>query len=259
MPKRKVKKEITREQALQDFLNAKYGNYNPQPTYSFKIGDAVTIGALEDVVICDVLEDGVYEIDYTATDNNYGNPVKHTHQRRFVYWYEIRPVNNNNNSLVRNEDLVLQFSQQSLDGGIIHRANHFGIDFSPEYQRDYIWNTEDKVSLIDSIFNNIDIGKFVFIHNSFGTNENTYTVLDGKQRTLTLLEYFENRFPYKGFYYNDLSFRDKNHFKNYNISVAEVEEISEQQILKYFLSLNTSGKVMDKTHLNKVRKMINEK
>lgn len=47
MLKGKVKKEITREQALQDFLNAKYGNYNPQPTYSFKIGDAVTIGAMD--------------------------------------------------------------------------------------------------------------------------------------------------------------------------------------------------------------------
>ena len=31
MPKKKAKKEITREQALQDFLNEKYGNYNPQP------------------------------------------------------------------------------------------------------------------------------------------------------------------------------------------------------------------------------------
>ena len=67
----------------------------------------------------------------------------------------------------KNDDLSLSFSQQTIEGAIIHRANYFGIDFSPEYQRDYVWDLEDKVDLIDSIFNNIEIGKFVFIHNIF--------------------------------------------------------------------------------------------
>ena len=87
-------------------------------------------------------------------------------------------------------------------------------------------------------------------------SDNTYTVLDGKQRTLTLLAFYENRFPYKGLYYNDLSFRDKAHFLNYRVSVSEVDEISEEQILRYFISLNTAGKTMDKAHIEKVRKMI---
>ena len=256
MAKKKAVPELTREQKIQKFINERYGNYKPEPTYEFKIGDSVVIGSLEDVVICDVIGDGIYEIDFTRTECNYGNPIKYPHQKRFVHWYQIRPVNNNTVSLVKNDDLSLSFSQQTIEGAIIHRANYFGIDFSPEYQRDYVWDLEDKVDLIDSIFNNIEIGKFVFIHNPYGTNDNTYTVLDGKQRTLTLLAFYENRFPYKGLYYNDLSFRDKAHFLNYRVSVSEVDEISEEQILRYFISLNTAGKTMDKSHIEKVRKMI---
>lgn len=256
MAKKKIAQELTREQKIQNFLKEGYGNYNPEPTYEFKIGDKVSLGSLSDVVVCDIIGNGVYEIDFTKTDNNYGHPIIHPHQKRFVYWFQIRPLNNNTNSFVKNDDLILSFSQQSIEGSIIHRANYFGIDFSPEYQRDYVWEMSDKVNLIDSIFNNIDIGKFVFIHNPYGANENTYTVLDGKQRTLTLLSFYENRFSYNGLYYNDLSYRDKAHFLNYSISVAEVEEISNEQILRYFISLNISGKTMDKSHIEKVYKML---
>ena len=50
--------------------------------------------------------------------------------------------------------------------------------------------------------------------------------------------------------------RDKAHFLNYRVSVSEVDEISEEQILRYFILLNTAGKTMDKAHIEKVRKMI---
>lgn len=246
---KRAKKEPTREEKLQSFLKGKFGTYNPEPTYQFNIGDSVLIGNLQDATICDILENGVYEIDYTSIDNNYGKPIVKPHQRRFVHWYDIRPINDTQISLIQNDDLRLNFSSQDIGGGIIGRTTHFGIDFSPEYQRDYVWDLKDKVALIDSIFNNIDIGKFVFIHNDYGTNDNSYTVLDGKQRTLTLLEFFENRFAYKGLYYNDLCARDKSHFNGFTIAVAEIDEISEEQILRYFISLNTAGKVMDMKHI----------
>ena len=64
MAKKKAVPELTREQKIQKFINEGYGNYKPEPTYEFKIGDSVVIGSLEDVVICDVIGDGIYEIDF---------------------------------------------------------------------------------------------------------------------------------------------------------------------------------------------------
>ena len=53
-------------------------------------------------------------------------------------------------------------------------------------------------------------------------------------------------------YYNDLSEKDKTVFENRVVSVADTEEANKKEILKYFLLLNRTGKVMDKKHLDKV-------
>lgn len=132
---------------------------------------------------------------------------------------------------------------------------------SPDYQRDYVWELSDKQLLIDSIFNNIDIGKFAFIHlddKKWGETGNGYEILDGKQRLNAIIDFYENRFPYKGVYYNDLSGRDKGIFKNHHIVQGEISESERKDVLKYFLMLNRTGKSMDQSQLNKVEKMLEE-
>jgi hypothetical protein len=249
--------EQRRDKELKSFLEDRT-EFVPEPTYLYKIGDRVDIGALEDVYIVDIIENGkVYEIDYASTNTNYGNPIKHEHQRRFVKWLDVRPYQEEKkDSLIKNEDLILNYSQRSMSD-ILLKAYYFGTDFEPEYQRDYVWELEDKIALIDSIFCNIDIGKFVFIHKGFN-EKYLYEILDGKQRVRAILDYYENRFPYKGRYFNDLSKRDQDHFEDYLISIAEVRDCSREQVLKYFIVLNKHGRIMDKKQIEKVEKMLEE-
>ena len=61
-----------------------------------------------------------------------------------------------------------------------------------------------------------------------------------------------------GKYYSDLSGRDKYTFEDHPISVGNIEESDKKVILKYFLMLNRTGKVMDQKHLNKVEQMYQE-
>jgi len=247
--------EQRREKDKKSFLEDRT-EFLPEPTYFYKIGDRVNIGALEDVFVIDILLDGkAYEIDYASTNNNYGNPIRNEHQRRFVSWLDIRPYyEGKRESLIKNSDINLSYMQMSIES-ILGKVYYFGTNFDPEYQRDYVWEQEDKIALIDSIFNNVDIGKFAFIHKDFG-GKYLYEILDGKQRIRAILDYFENRFSYKGKYFNDLSYRDQNFFENYYILVAEVREMSREQILRYFVKLNKHGKVMDKVQIEKVEKMI---
>lgn len=235
----------------------------PQPGKQLKIGDKVTIGALEDVVIEDVFEDGkIVLIDYTSIDNNYGNPIRHEHMKRYVKWIDVRLKNNNKESYIQNDDLRLNYSQRSLSD-ILGKAYHFGIDFEPDYQRDYVWELNDKIELIDSIFNNVDIGKFVYIRiNDKKWKENgykySYEILDGKQRIRAILDFYEDKFTYDGKTFSELSVRDQNHIKNYPINIAEISNINEEQALRYFIKLNVTGKTMDKKHLDKVKKRLEE-
>lgn len=233
--------------------------YAPEPTYFFVVGDRVEIGNLVDVYVSEVLEDGkLYEIDYTKIDHNYGKPITNEHQKMFVMWYRIRPykVDYIEDSFIKNREMRMNFMQMHLSS-LLSKVYHFGVDFNPDYQRDFVWDLEDKVALIDSIFNNVEIGKFAFIHKDYD-EKYLYEILDGKQRLRTILDFYENRFPYKGKYYNDLTIGDRSYFENYPVSVAEAEEMNRENVLRYFINLNKNGRVMSKDQISKVEEMLKD-
>ena len=230
----------------------------PEPTYQFNVSDSIKIGFLENAVVIDKYFDGkLYKIEYDSKlKDSYGRDTDEV-EREYQYftWYKLRPIRvwDDGNSFIRNEDVRLYYMNTSIHN-ILGKKYYFGLDMDPDYQRGYVWTQEDKENLIDSIFNNIDIGKFVFIHKPI-SSEYLYEVLDGKQRITAICEFYENRFPYKGKYFNDLCVKDQNHFEDYHVSLAEIESADKETVLQYFLMLNTTGKAIDKDHLEKVRKL----
>lgn len=264
MAKRQSK--MTPEEILQNHIKSDIREteqkikFTGTPTYKFNIGDKVKVGNLKDCVVDQILYDGrAYGIKCVSVDHNYGNPIEKDWYR-VVSWVNVRPLNTETESIAQNQDIRLDF-QHSTIGGLFTKYYSFGIDLSPEYQRDYVWELKDKVALIESIFNNIDIGKIVLVHKSYADyvqNGYSYEVLDGKQRIEALTAFYENRFPYKGKYYNDLSVMDRRIFKDHSVPVAIVEDADRKTLLRYFILLNKSGKVMDKEHLKKVEHMLEE-
>lgn len=262
--KKKEIKELTVEERLeQEKKNGlreveKMISHIDEPTYHFNIGDKVRFGALKENIVDDILYDGkIYCLRCIATNNNYGNPYDYE-TYRVTAWMNIRPLNSGDSSFTKNKDVRLYFSNSTVES-LIFKYYNFGIDMNPDYQRGYVWDYEDKELLIDSIFNNIDIGKFVLINTEdWQVTDLYYEILDGKQRLSTMIEFFENRLKYKGKYYNDLSFDDQRTFKEHAISVAEVKDCNKKDVLKYFLMLNRTGKSMDKSQLDKVENMLNE-
>jgi hypothetical protein len=145
-------------------------------------------------------------------------------------------------------------SSKPLEGLLSMVLNEYaGVDFSPEYQREYVWSLEDKVKLIDSIFNNITIGFFVFAKLSYQEDGKQYEIVDGKQRLSTLIDFFEDRFSYNGVFYSELSNNDMRHFDETMISAGTLENPSEKEKYAAFLAVNTFGKVMDESHLESVK------
>lgn len=260
--KKELITEEKMEQEKQNALNSierDFPHIN-EPAYFFNIGDKVRYGGMKESIIDMIAHDGkVYGLKCIATDNNYGNPYDYE-TYRVVPWIDVRPLDSGNTEFAENQNVSLYFNNFCVES-LIRKHYHFGIDFDPDYQRGYVWTQEDKELLLDSIFKNIDIGKFVFIRLSdfewmkrnFG-----YEILDGKQRLSTLIEFYENKLAYKGKYYNDLSDRDKWAFKNHIVSVAEVDETDKKTVLKYFLMLNRTGKAMEETHLKVVEDMLKE-
>lgn len=132
-----------------------------------------------------------------------------------------------------------------------------------EYQRGLVWTLEQKQLLIDSIYNNIEIGKFVLRIRDLGWVKKRVDegklehtafkdLVDGKQRFNTILEFVQNKFKdSNGNFYSDLSGRAQRQFVGYRkLTYVELDEkSSDQDVLNTFLAINFTGVPMSKEHI----------
>ena len=250
--KKKEEAKLRELHYVEDYLD-----YIPEPTYKFNIGDEVICGNFKKSVISEVFHNGkIYGVDCIATANNYGKPYDYETYKVFA-WYGIRPKLIGKSSFTTNQDVSLTFNNSCIES-LLHTNYHFGINKDPIYQRDYVWDDNDREKLFDSIFMGADIGKFVLVKHNYKDWENEgfgYEILDGKQRLKTLLDYYENRFAYKGYYYNDLSPLDKNTILEHHIAVADISDANKKDIIRYFLMLNQGGKEMSIEDLERAKKL----
>jgi hypothetical protein len=119
--------------------------------------------------------------------------------------------------------------------------------------------------LIHSIFNRIEIGKFIFKYRSWNDlakemlesgHGYDYECVDGKQRYHAILEFIQNKFPTQdGIYFEDLSPDAKGEFFRYdNLTVGKLDEdATSEDVLKTFLTINFTGTPMSKEHIEFVQ------
>ena len=135
------------------------------------------------------------------------------------------------------------------------------------YQRDFVWSLNEKQLLIESIYNNIEIGKIIIRKRSWdyvenrvkcGIIENTSfkDIVDGKQRLNAILGFVMNEFPdLNGFYFKDLSNSAQNNFMNFqSVSYGEIgENATDKTVQVIFLNINFAGVQMSKEHIDFVK------
>lgn len=224
-----------------------------EPSYRFAVGDKVQVGHLLNCVVDEILEGGyMYLVRSGPSSDNYSCWA----------WTNVRPLDDDKDTRFAKRDSALSrlhYSNRSMYS-LLSFHYLFGVDFNPDYQRGSVWDEEDREKLLDSIFAGREIGRFVFKQLPFNrTNDdgNYYEIVDGKQRMLTLLAFYENRFPYKGVFYNDLSVLDKNWFMDASIGVAELDQnTTRAEVLEVFLALNEGGKPVAKEVLDHARELL---
>jgi hypothetical protein len=234
------------------------------PTRTFEIGEIVKYGNHDRTQVQEIFyHNGVacnYGIRNWGTKMKYGVPVEYS-DNQIVSWYRLSKINSIDPAIefFNEKDFYIHYSNYDIEG-IISKvlSPSAGVNFEPTYQRDYVWSDIDRENLITSIFNNNSIGSFVFSQNGYIANTEQYEIIDGKQRLTTIVDFFEDRFTYNGYYFSMLSKKDQNHFLGLQVSFGTLNGATLKQKLAAFISLNTSGKVMDSKHLKNVIDMYNE-
>lgn len=212
----------------------------------FKVNEKIIFGGHQDMYIKEIFDNGQY---YKVSNHK---------SEHAVAWHTISKMDTlNQESFVNHKKYNINYSNTSIEA-LIAKCLHFGTEMNPSYQRDYVWEIEDKISLIDSIFNDREIGRFVFIKGSYSSDV-LYEVVDGKQRLDAIIGFYSGLFQYRGKYFYELHRGDKRHFKNHPVAIGSIDNISSlKDKIELFVSINDTGKIMDKAHLEKMRNKLNE-
>lgn len=231
----------------------------PEPTRLFEVGEKVECGAHQNIEIVEVFDGGkFYEIHITGIvpqgSRNSGSSID---TKQIQEWFSIfKKVDADKESFFKPNKFNLNFYHTGIQG-LLHNVYFFGLDFNANYQRELVWTDEDKTSLIDSIMNDLDIGKFILMKLPFESGKPNDQIVDGKQRLTTICEFYEDRFVWRGNKYSELSSNDRWRFRDKNVSIARVDNMPEKDILELFLNVNTTGKPIAIEHLDKVLEMYN--
>ena len=162
-------------------------------------------------------------------------------------------------------DLKDRFNVSSASLNCIEDLIFLGFQYDdtytvPDYQRNLVWTTKQKQSLILSVLNGNPIGDFLF-----GKESNHkeaifhYRIIDGQQRLNALREFAVGDLSLPdGRYLKDLNYWDGRSFFQYDTFVAfAIKGISEEQEIELYLQRNDGGTTHTKKDIEKAKSFLN--
>lgn len=136
------------------------------------------------------------------------------------------------------------------------------LDLEHVVQRGYVWSTLQASLLINSLISQVYPIPPLYCLKVPGEKETTYSVLDGKQRLLSILSYCQNEFPLDedtpsvmwddeeleiaNCYFDDLPQDVQQEILHYKLLIYGFEDISNDEIGELFYRLN-NGYLLNKT------------
>ena len=138
----------------------------------------------------------------------------------------------------------------------------YGVDMDPDYQRGYVWDTEQKRSFVGAVIQaNQTIPIFWF--NWKGPSSGKSQVVDGKQRLNALLGWIEGKYDAvcpcgEVFHVDHLDEISSRSLRMMTTVRMHFVNLGRLDVLKFYLSLNAGGTVHTEKDLSKVRKLIKE-
>ncbi|MBS1758867.1 MAG: DUF262 domain-containing protein [Bacteroidetes bacterium] len=121
------------------------------------------------------------------------------------------------------------------------------LNLNPPYQRRFIWSLSDQQTLIDSILRGYAIPN-IFL---FEKKKNEFEMVDGQQRTRTIIGFIDKQFKTKeGEFYDEQ--KHGSFFEKYQIPITIIEKLDEDESIEEFYALvNKSGIHLNRPELKK--------
>jgi hypothetical protein len=116
------------------------------------------------------------------------------------------------------------------------------LDIRPPYQREFIYDSDRQQAVIDSVLNEFPLGIIYWVDH--GRDEESYEVLDGQQRILSICKFYKHEFALiqedGPKYFDGLTPEEIETFLNYELDVY-VCSGTEKEKLAWFKRINIAG------------------
>ncbi len=110
------------------------------------------------------------------------------------------------------------------------------LNIRPKYQREFVYRDKQRDSVIETVRKNFPLNVMYWVKNS----DDTYEVLDGQQRTISICEYVAGNFSLDFQYFHNLTDTEREQILDYKLMVYFCEW-NDREKLDWFKTINIAG------------------
>lgn len=110
------------------------------------------------------------------------------------------------------------------------------LNIRPKYQREFIYKDDKRNAVIETVKKSFPLNVMYWVKSEDGTFE----VMDGQQRTISFCEYIDGKFSLNNLYFHNLTDTDKEQILNYKLMIYFCEG-NDKEKLDWFKIINIAG------------------
>ncbi len=118
------------------------------------------------------------------------------------------------------------------------------LDIRPPYQREFVYKEKQRAAVIDTIKKNFPLNVMYWAVSENGTFE----VIDGQQRTISICQFIEGDFAFEGRYFHNLQKDEKEKILDYKLMIYLCSGTDSEK-LDWFRTINIAGEKLTNQEL----------
>lgn len=124
--------------------------------------------------------------------------------------------------------------EDDAEGGV--RGFGGRLDIRPPYQREFVYDAKKRSKVIDTLAQDFPLNVMYWSVR----DDETYEVIDGQQRTISICQYVDGEFAWNGLYFHNLTDDQQEQILNYELMVYFCEGTASER-LAWFETINIAG------------------
>lgn len=161
--------------------------------------------------------------------------------------------------LTRSANYVVNIPWDHLEGALAKYNENGDLELDPEFQRAHVWTEDKQIRYVEFIMRGGKSSRDIYFNHRgwFKDWKGPMYLVDGKQRLEAVRKFMRNELPvFDGHFKKD--FEDKVPTMRYDFIFHVNDLQTYEEVLTWYLDLNSGGVVHKESELNKVRLLLEQ-